>query len=31
MGGIIADDKGRTTIANLYAIGEVTMYRGPRS
>jgi len=23
MGGIIADDKGRTTIANLYAIGEV--------
>lgn len=23
MGGIIADDKGRTTLANLYAVGEV--------
>lgn len=23
MGGVIADDKGRTTITNLYAVGEV--------
>ena len=23
MGGVIADDKGRTTIPNLYAVGEV--------